>query len=129
MWILPGSLKNDRVHAGCEKYSTAIDVWSLGCIMAELLTKRVLFDGNGELGQIDKIFKVLGTPTEETWPGYRKLPNVTKVLLSPRRNSNLIHGGEALLTWLSSASRAADAFLVVRSLRGEPCLMRDCSCS
>ena len=66
-------------RAGCKQYSTAIDIWSLGCIMAELLTKKVLFQGTGELDQIDKIFKVLGSPTEETWPGHKELDNVKKV--------------------------------------------------
>ena len=49
--------------------------------MAELLTKKVLFQGTGELDQIDKIFKVLGSPTEETWPGHKELENVQKVTL------------------------------------------------
>jgi serine/threonine protein kinase len=39
---------------GAPLYSTAIDVWSLGCIMAELLLGEVLFKGNGELDQMDK---------------------------------------------------------------------------
>jgi serine/threonine protein kinase len=65
--------------AGAKKYSTAVDIWSLGCIMAELLTKKTLFGGNGELDQIDKIFKILGSPNEEIWPGYKELGNVQKV--------------------------------------------------
>ena len=51
--------------------------------MAELLTKKVLFQGTGELDQIDKIFKVLGSPTEETWPGHKELENVKKVAALP----------------------------------------------
>lgn len=55
--------------AGQKTYSTAIDAWSCGCIMAELLSREPLFPGKSEMEQISLIFKMLGTPTEETWPG------------------------------------------------------------
>ncbi|KAI7749265.1 hypothetical protein M8C21_030909 [Ambrosia artemisiifolia] len=61
---------------GTKLYSTAIDMWSLGCIMAELLSKQPLFNGKTEFDQLDKIFKTLGTPNEAIWPGYSKLPGV-----------------------------------------------------
>nr|XP_043625588.1 cyclin-dependent kinase G-2-like isoform X2 [Erigeron canadensis] len=61
---------------GTKLYSTAIDMWSLGCIMAELLSKQPLFNGKTEVDQLDKIFKTLGTPNEAIWPGYSKLPGV-----------------------------------------------------
>lgn len=61
---------------GAKQYSTAIDMWSLGCIMAELLSKEPLFNGKTELDQIDKIFRTLGTPSETIWPGFSKLPGV-----------------------------------------------------
>lgn len=57
-------------------YTTAVDVWSCGCIFAEFLTKTALFAGHNELEQLDKIFKILGTPSERIWPGYSKLPGV-----------------------------------------------------
>ncbi|KAK0588163.1 hypothetical protein LWI29_035270 [Acer saccharum] len=59
---------------GMKKYSTAVDMWSVGCIMAELLAKKPLFNGKTEADQIDKIFKTLGTPTETIWPGFSELP-------------------------------------------------------
>ncbi|KAK8937985.1 Cyclin-dependent kinase G-1 [Platanthera guangdongensis] len=59
---------------GAKEYSTAIDMWSLGCIMAEFLTKEPLFSGKSELDQLDKIFRVLGTPDEKIWPGFARLP-------------------------------------------------------
>ncbi|GFP88360.1 cyclin-dependent kinase g-2 [Phtheirospermum japonicum] len=61
---------------GAKQYSTAIDMWSLGCIMAELLSKEPLFNGKTEFDQLDKIFKILGTPTETIWPGFSELPGV-----------------------------------------------------
>ncbi|CAM0945354.1 unnamed protein product [Alopecurus aequalis] len=59
---------------GAKEYSTAIDMWSMGCIMAELLSKKPLFDGKRDIDQLSKIFKMLGTPNEDIWPGYSKLP-------------------------------------------------------
>jgi len=52
-------------RAGAKEYSTPIDVWSLGCIMAELLTKEVLFPGKSELDQVGRIMALLGPPTAE----------------------------------------------------------------
>jgi len=59
---------------GAKEYSTAIDMWSVGCIMAELIAKEPLFRGKSELEQLDKIFRTLGTPDEKIWPGLSKLP-------------------------------------------------------
>ncbi|KAL1539270.1 cyclin-dependent kinase [Salvia divinorum] len=61
---------------GAKLYSTAIDMWSLGCIMAELLSKEPLFNGKTEVEQLDKIFRILGTPNETIWPGFSQLPGV-----------------------------------------------------
>lgn len=55
-------------------YSTAVDIWSVGCIFAEFLTKQSLFAGHNDFDQIDKIFKLLGSPSERMWPGFSKLP-------------------------------------------------------
>jgi serine/threonine protein kinase len=51
------------------EYATPIDMWSVGCIFAELATKDALFKGQNELNQLNEIFRVLGTPNEENWPG------------------------------------------------------------
>lgn len=63
-----------EILLGAKHYSTAIDMWSAGCIMAELLSKEPLFKGKAEVDQLDKIFKTLGTPNEMIWPGFSKLP-------------------------------------------------------
>lgn len=55
-------------------YGPAIDMWSLGCIFGELICQEAIMQGQGELDQIDKIFHMVGTPTEENWPGFKKLP-------------------------------------------------------
>lgn len=60
---------------GTEIYGPAIDIWSLGCIFYEMLTKKVLFPGDSEIGQLFKIFKILGTPNEEQWSEICRLPH------------------------------------------------------
>ncbi|CAL1701862.1 unnamed protein product [Somion occarium] len=65
-----------EVLLGSRHYSTAIDMWSVGCIFAEMIRRgHPLFPGDSEIDQIFKIFKILGTPNEETWPGVRQLPD------------------------------------------------------
>lgn len=54
-------------------------MWSVGCIMGELLLGTALLPGQGEFEQIDKIVNLLGTPNEEVWPGLKELPNYNKV--------------------------------------------------
>ncbi|OQS06792.1 cyclin-dependent kinase, partial [Thraustotheca clavata] len=64
---------------GASTYSTAVDMWSVGCIFAEIILMKPLLMGRGEIDQLDQIFKLLGPPTEENWPGVTNLPNVTNV--------------------------------------------------
>ncbi|MQM09191.1 hypothetical protein Taro_042059 [Colocasia esculenta] len=56
-----------------EGYSAAVDMWSVGCIMAELLRRVPLFPGTNELDQLHRIFGVLGVPDEATWPDFTSL--------------------------------------------------------
>lgn len=64
---------------GIKQYSTHIDCWSIGCILGELLMMEPLFPGKSEVDELNKIFKLLGTPSEKVWPGYSKLPGVTRM--------------------------------------------------
>ncbi|KAM6543483.1 hypothetical protein CsatB_007930 [Cannabis sativa] len=64
-----------EVLLGATHYSTGVDMWSVGCIFAELVTTQALFPGDSELQQLLHIFKLLGTPNEEMWPGVSKLMN------------------------------------------------------
>lgn len=63
-----------EILLGATTYSTAVDMWSVGCIFAELLLKEPLFQAKGELELIAMIFKLLGPPTSATWPDYSSLP-------------------------------------------------------
>ncbi|KAG8383883.1 hypothetical protein BUALT_Bualt04G0060500 [Buddleja alternifolia] len=68
---------------GAKHYTSAVDMWAVGCIFAELLTLKPLFQGQEvkgtpnpfQLDQLDKIFKVLGHPTQEKWPMLVHLPH------------------------------------------------------
>ncbi|OSD02282.1 Pkinase-domain-containing protein [Trametes coccinea BRFM310] len=65
-----------EVLLGSRHYSTAIDMWSVGCIFAEMCMRgHPLFPGDSEIDQIFKIFRVLGTPNTEIWPGVQDLPD------------------------------------------------------
>jgi len=63
----------------CEKYGTAIDIWSCGCILAELFLGEPLFQGQDEIDQLHKIFKLMGTPDEKSWPGWSQFPNAKRI--------------------------------------------------
>ncbi len=64
-----------EILLGSNKYSCPIDMWSIGCIFAEMATKKPLFQGDSEIDQLFRIFRVLRTPTEEMWPGVSQLPD------------------------------------------------------
>lgn len=78
-----------EILLGSPKYSCPIDIWSVGTIIAEMINMKPLFQGDSEIDQLFKIFRVLGTPKEECWPGVTKLadykgtfPQWTKVDLA-----------------------------------------------
>ncbi|KAI8091453.1 kinase-like domain-containing protein [Gilbertella persicaria] len=64
-----------EILLGSRHYSTAVDMWSVGCIMAEMITLRALFPGSTQIDELFRIFQVLGTPTEAMWPGITTLPD------------------------------------------------------
>uniref|UniRef100_A0A2N9IPU9 cyclin-dependent kinase n=1 Tax=Fagus sylvatica TaxID=28930 RepID=A0A2N9IPU9_FAGSY len=64
-----------EILLGSRHYSTPVDVWSVGCIFAEMVNQQPLFNGDSEIDELFKIFRVLGTPNEDTWPGVTSLPD------------------------------------------------------
>lgn len=62
------------VLLGSQQYNTSIDVWSAGCIIAEMVTGKPLFPGRSNVDELICIFKILGTPNEKTWQGVTELP-------------------------------------------------------
>ncbi|KAK8131577.1 cyclin-dependent kinase 1 [Apiospora sp. TS-2023a] len=64
-----------EILLGGRQYATGVDMWSVGCIFAEMCTRKPLFPGDSEIDQIFKTFRLLGTPNEETWPGVTSYPD------------------------------------------------------
>lgn len=64
-----------EILLGGRQYSTGVDMWSVGAIFAEMCTRKPLFPGDSEIDEIFKIFKLLGTPDENTWPGVTTFPD------------------------------------------------------
>lgn len=97
---------------GAEKYGPEIDMWSIGCIFGELLTKEPLLQGKNEVDQVSKvpilcplqtapsfsrsdanityhqIFALTGPPTQQTWPNFRSLPNAKSLRLPPSTSAS-----------------------------------------
>lgn len=68
---------------GTETYGADVDMWSLGCIFGELLSKGPILQGKNEVDELALIFSLCGVPTEKSWPGFWRLPNA-KGLKIPR---------------------------------------------
>jgi cell division cycle 2-like protein len=76
---------------GATRYTAAVDVWSFGCVFAELLTNAPLVPGSNEVDQLARIFELCGLPSEASWPGFRRLPNAQSLRL-PRSPPPTAHG-------------------------------------
>ncbi|TVU29681.1 hypothetical protein EJB05_21258 [Eragrostis curvula] len=77
LWYRPPELL-----LGATEYGVAVDMWSTGCILAELLAGKPIMPGQTEIEQLHKIFKLCGSPSEDYW-AKAKLPDVT--LFKPQR--------------------------------------------
>lgn len=69
LWYRPPELL-----LGATKYGPAVDMWSVGCIFAELLFGKPILPGKNEPEQLTKIYELCGTPDEINWPGVSKIP-------------------------------------------------------
>jgi len=93
--------RSPELLLGAKEYGTAVDMWSIGCIFGELLLKEPLLRGKNEVEQLAKvrspfptrcartnknqIFDLCGTPTDTSWPTFRKLPNARSLKI-PKSN-------------------------------------------
>ncbi|CAH2233721.1 cyclin-dependent kinase 20 [Pararge aegeria] len=64
---------------GARYYSEKVDIWAVGCIIAEMITKQPLFAGESDIEQLAIVLQRLGTPTEESWPRHSELPDYHKI--------------------------------------------------
>ena len=70
LWYRP-----PEILLGSQTYAPPVDVFAIGTIFVEMVSKRPLFPGDSEIDQIYKIFRQLGTPDETVWPGVTSLPD------------------------------------------------------
>ncbi|KIY49237.1 Pkinase-domain-containing protein [Fistulina hepatica ATCC 64428] len=85
---------------GATVYGPEVDMWSAGCIMLELFTKKPVFQGEDEIHQLDVIYRVMGTPTTDVWPNVVDLPWYE--LVKPKETiENRFH--DLFRKWLSPA--------------------------
>lgn len=92
LWYRPPELL-----LGSTNHTTAIDMWAVGCILGELLAHKPLMPGTSEIGQIDLIVDLLGTPSESIWPGFKDLPACQNFTLRSQPYNNL----KTKFPWLS----------------------------
>jgi len=89
---------------GARMYGTSVDMWAVGCILAELLLRVPFLPGETDLDQLTRIFSVMGTPTEETWPGLTSLQDYIQFKPMPSQPLRNIFSaaGEDLLDLITS---------------------------
>lgn len=71
---------------GSSQYGLEIDLWSLGCVFAELFTLEPLFPGTSDIDQLGRIMDVLGNLNEEVWPGCSRLPEYKMISFNKVEN-------------------------------------------
>jgi serine/threonine protein kinase len=68
LWYRP-----PEILLGSQTYAPPMDMWAIGTILVEMVTKKPMFPGDCEIDELFKIFRVLGTPNENTWAGVANL--------------------------------------------------------
>jgi len=63
-----------EILLGKQKYDLSLDLWSIGCIFAELYSRQAFFQALSQIGLLYDIFQKLGTPNEYVWPELMKMP-------------------------------------------------------
>lgn len=66
-----------------KKYGPAVDMWSVGCIFAELMLRMPYLPGDSDIDQLAKIFQARGTPKDEDWPNRSELPAYVEFTPTP----------------------------------------------
>lgn len=77
---------------GVVDYGSAIDMWSIGCVMGELYTMREMFSGNSDVNQLLTIFSTMGTPTLAQWPEFASISQGVTFTTHPPADLMLLPG-------------------------------------
>ena len=75
---------------GTVNYGAAVDMWAVGCILAELLLNDPLFPGKTEANVLERIVNLIGSPNDGVWPGWERLPRAAATLNVPKQPYNYI---------------------------------------
>ncbi|KAG0040021.1 TFIIH complex serine/threonine-protein kinase subunit kin28 [Podila clonocystis] len=75
---------------GAKEYGYGVDIWSTGCIFAELLLRNPYLPGNTDMDQLETMFRALGTPSEAEWPGMSLLPSYVSFKFYPKTPQRLL---------------------------------------
>lgn len=67
--------RSPELLLGKKDYTCKIDMWSLGIILCELINGHIFVPGDTDIDQLFRIFRILGTPNEQTWPGVTHYDN------------------------------------------------------
>ena len=78
MWYRP-----PEMLFGAQRYGPAVDIWSMGCVFAELLLRRPIFPGTSDMDQLQKIAIIMGSPDESNWPGVTNIRNYFPIEVQP----------------------------------------------
>ncbi|KAH9941132.1 Pkinase-domain-containing protein [Epithele typhae] len=73
---------------GARQYGGEVDMWGVGCVLGEMFFRKPILPGSSDLDQLDKIWRLCGTPTAQSWPDYPTLPGCEGVKdfnMTPRR--------------------------------------------
>ena len=86
LWYRPPELL-----LGARQYSFNVDIWSVGCIFAELLFRRPVLDAKSQLeaDQLDLIYQLVGVPTVDNFPEGRELPNYKQLIPKTQYSATL----------------------------------------
>lgn len=107
-----------EILLGGRQYTSAVDIWSAGCILAELLIGRPLLPGNTEIAQIDKIFSMLGYPKPTN--SLHKLPQISKISAEKYENRSASFALRAVMSKYGVELSDAGLDLLMRCLELDP---------
>lgn len=81
-WMTPQPVtiwyRSPELLFGAQAYSYPVDMWSAGCVIAELITSQPLLPGADQKQEMDMIVSLIGPPSETCWPGFKRLPWAAK---------------------------------------------------
>ncbi|XP_052204551.1 cell division control protein 2 homolog [Diospyros lotus] len=95
-WVGTPGYRAPELLLGSRQYSSAVDIWSVGCIFGEMVLCGSLFTGETDFSQLLSIFSILGTPNEENWPGVSSLSEEISYLpkVNPKDPAKVFQGLE-----------------------------------